>query len=374
MSRRARDTGSIYQSGGRWRATVHDASGRRRYLSAASKKQVTAKLREAERAVEKTGVVQSEKLTLGAFLNEWLAAVKSSLRPTTFASYSDNLRLHVRPTLGRVGLTRLAPTDVQRLINTQIEAGRSARSIKYANGILRNALTKAEKWGYVSRNVARLVEVPRVTRTEIHPLTPGQTSALLSSVAGTQDEAVYLAAVGLGLRKGELLGLRWEDVDLDAASVTVHHTLQRLGGVATLAEPKTAKSRRTVSAPAPVIAVLRDHRKRQLSERIAAGPVWQDLGFVFASPIGTPLDASAVTHRFHRQLAAAGLPRQRFHDLRHACASYLLAANVPMKVVQEILGHSQLSTTADIYSHVAPELQREAADRLGALLDRTAAS
>jgi integrase len=147
--------------------------------------------------------------------------------------------------------------------------------------------------------------------------------------------------------------------------------LQRIGGEVVLADPKTAKSRRTLAMPAPVLASLREHRRRQVAERLAVGEAWQDGGFVFASGIGTPLDASAVTHRFQRQLATAGLPRQRFHDLRHGCASYLLAAGVPLRVVQETLGHSQLSTTADVYAHVAPELQREAAERMGELLSRT---
>lgn len=157
--------------------------------------------------------------------------------------------------------------------------------------------------------------------------------------------------------------------EVASGTLTVVHTLQRIGGEVVLTDPKTAKSRRTLSVPAPVLASLREHRKRQLGERLAAGESWQDGGFVFCSEIGTPLDASAVTHRFQRQLAAAGLPRQRFHDLRHGAASYLLAAGVPLRVVQEVLGHSQLSTTADVYAHVLPELQQDAADRMGTLLE-----
>ncbi len=171
------------------------------------------------------------------------------------------------------------------------------------------------------------------------------------------------------MRQGELLALRWQDVDLEAGSVTVAHTLTRIGGVVTLAEPKTAKSRRSLSVPAPVMASLREHRRRQVAERLAVGETWRDLGFVFASGIGTPLEAHAVTHRLTRQLAAAGLPRVSFHSLRHAAASYLLSAGVPLRVVQEVLGHSQFATTADIYAHVAPELQADAAARMGTLLD-----
>ncbi len=219
----------------------------------------------------------------------------------------------------------------------------------------------------MARNVAKLVDVPRVQHAEVRPLTPSEAGRLLDSVTG-QDRALYLTALGLGLRQGELLGLRWQDADLTAGTISVAHTLQRIGRVVSLAEPKTSKSRRTLALPAPVLAALREQRKRQLAERLTAGASWQDGDFVFATPIGTPLDGSNVLHKFQRQVAAACLPRQRFHDLRHGCASYLLAAGVPMRVVMETLGHSQLSTTSDIYSHVLPELQRDAADRMGTLL------
>lgn len=264
---------------------------------------------------------------------------------------------------------------VPSLINAQLGAGRSARSVQYVHALIRTALAKAERWQLVPRNVARLVEAPKVRRTEIHPLTPTEAGLLLASVEG-QDRTLYLLALGLGLRQGEALGLRWRDVDLEAGSIEVKHTLQRIAGKVELCDPKTAKSRRSLSVPAPVLASLREQRRRQVAERLAAGDAWQGpdlsdpagIGYVFATPIGTPLDGSNVLHKFQRQLAAAGLPRQRFHDLRHGCASYLLAAGVPLRIVQEVLGHSQLSTTADIYAHVSPELQREAAERMGSLL------
>jgi integrase len=374
MTRRARETGSIYQrSDGRWAAAIrHD--GRRISLYGSTRKEVTGKLAEAGRSIAETGAVRSDRLTVDAYLDQWLEAVKPSLRPRTLGSYRDVLRLHVRPVLGRHVLARLTAADVQNVISAQLAAGRSARSVQYVHALIRAALGKAERWGLVARNVARLVDAPRVRRSEVRPLTPDQSAALLASVSGTQDETLYLAALGLGLRQGELLGLRWADVDLDAGTVAVRHTLQRIDGAPVLADPKTDKSRRTVTAPGPVVVALREHRRRQIADRLAAGPEWSDGDFVFTRDLGEPLDGSTVLHRFQRQLAAVGLPRVSFHSLRHACASYLLAAGVPMKVVQEVLGHSQLSTTADVYSHVAPELQREAAARLGAILERRATS
>jgi integrase len=370
MTRRARGTGSIWQRGdGRWAAAIHDASGRRRYLYAPSRKQITAKLAEAERAIETGAPVRSDRLTVDGFLTRWLDTVAPTLRPRTLESYAETARLHLRPGLGHLPLARLSVADVQGYLNGQLATGRSAAAVKYDHAVLRAALGKAERWQVVTRNVARLAEPPTVRRPEIRPLTPTEAGQLLASVSGTQDGTLYLVALGLGMRQGELLALRWQDVDLDAGTITVAHTLQRIGGTVTLAEPKTAKSRRSLSVPAPVLASLREHRKRQLAERLAVGSAWQDGGFVFASTIGTPLEAHAVSHRLTRQLAAAGVRRVSFHSLRHAAASYLLAAGVPLRVVQEVLGHSQLSTTADIYAHVSPELQADAAARMGTLLD-----
>lgn len=379
MTRRARGTGSIYQrADGRWTARFHDVTGKRVDLFARTKRDVTAKLGEALRAIETGAPVRSDRLTLDLYLDQWLKAVGPTLRPRTLDSYRDQLRLHVRPTLGHIALARLSAPQVQGLVNDQLAAGRSARGVEYTHAVLRTALAKAERWGLVARNVARLVDAPKVRRPEIRPLTPTEAGRLLASVQD-QDRTLYLLTLGLGLRQGEALALRWVDVDLDAGSVTIARTLQpgSRGIAPTLAEPKTAKSRRSLSLPPPVLAELREHRRRQIAERLVVGEAWQgpDLGnpavagYVFCSSLGLPLESHAVTHRLVRQLAAAGLPRVTFHSLRHAAASYLLSAGVPLRVVQEILGHSQLATTADIYSHVLPELQADAAARMGTLLD-----
>ncbi len=175
-------------------------------------------------------------------------------------------------------------------------------------------------------------------------------------------------AIASGLRQGELLGLRWDDVDLTAGTLTVRRALQRVAGTLTLVEPKTEKPQRTFNLPASAVAVLRVHRTRQLEHRLLAGSRLQDWGLVFPSELGTPLDATNVTHRFRAMLKREGLPRQRFHDLRHYCASLMLAQHVPARVVVDVLGHSQISLTMNTYSHVMPAMHRAAADRLDALL------
>ncbi len=313
----------------------------------------------------------SARLAFGTFLDQWLEAIRPTVRPRTFVSYSDTLRLHVRPDLGSIALTRLTASEIYQLLGRKLSGGLSPRTVQYIHAIVRRALGHAEKWGLVPRNVARLVEGPRVRRPEIAPLTPGEVRHLLAFVQGTREEALYTVAIAMGLRQGETLGLRWSDLDLQAARLTVRHSLQFLGRTPLLLAPKTTKSCRTLAMPAPVASVLREHRRRQLEERLAAGSAWHDLDYVFPNEIGEPQKRWPVTRRFQRTLEAAGIRRQRFHDLRHACASLLLAQGVPLRVVQEILGHSQLATTADVYTHVIPTLVEDAAVRMGEVLTAT---
>jgi integrase len=191
----------------------------------------------------------------------------------------------------------------------------------------------------------------------------------IAAPAGRHDDhaaalaALFVAAIGLGLRQGELLALRWEDVDLDRGIVMVRHTLRR--GDRELAEPKTERSRRTLAMPSAVTAALRQHRRRQLEERLAAGPAWEDREFVFATPHGRPLDGVNVAHDYQEALARAGLPRQRFHDLRHAYATLLLEDGVELAIISRALGHSVLSTTADVYG----AWTRDMAGRVAASMD-----
>jgi integrase len=202
----------------------------------------------------------------------------------------------------------------------------------------------------------------------VRTLSSEQARSFLDAVQGDRLEALYTVAIALGLRQGEILGLRWIDVDFDAGTITVARALQRVGGRLMFVPPKSARSLRTVSMPTTLVAALRAHRARQLQERLAAGPDWNPDDLVFTSSTGTPLDSRNVTRRFQAALERAGLPRMRFHDARHTCATLLLAQGVQPRVVMETLGHSQISLTMNTYAHVIPELQREAADRMEAVL------
>jgi integrase len=346
-----------------WRTTLGD--GRR--LSAYGKTRTEAKqlcLAKARQAA--AGIdVKAAKQTVGAFLETWLAdVVKPQLAPKTYASYRDTVRKHIIPTLGRIELAKLTPAHVQGLLREKERQGvLSSTTIAYVRTVLRIALNRALKWNLVERNVAALTDAPRKSRTEIVPLTPAQASAFLDTAAGDRLEALYLITSLLGLRLGEGLGLRWKDVDLETATLRVRQALQRVDGQLIFKEPKTEKSRRTLTLPAAAVEALRRHHDRQTFEA-AQSPYWRDQGLVFTNTIGGPLEPSNVLKRFKATLASVDLPEQRFHDLRHYAATFMLALGIPMRVVMEILGHTQMATTADLYSHVMPAAHREVADLL----------
>lgn len=325
--------------------------------------------------------VDAGRQTLARFLDTWLQAnAKPKVRVSTYRRYEQIVRVHLAPApFGRLRLEQLRPEHVDRLLEAKRQAGLSPRTRQYIRATLRRALNYARRSMYITINAAALSEPPSEEHHEIRPLTPGEAHQLLAALRGDRLEALYVVALSLGLRQGEALGLQWGDVDLDAGTVTVRRSLQKLKGddgelAYHFLDVKTRRSRRTIALPAPVVATLRAHRERQLEERKRA-PFWEmQWGeLIFATETGGPLHGATVTRRLQAILKDAGLPRQRFHDLRHAAASLMLAQGVPARVVMETLGHSTIAVTMNIYSHVMPELQRDAADRMGAFLAETAA-
>ena len=311
------------------------------------------------------------KLTVGAFLETWLTEVaRVTVRPRTYTSYRYVVGVHLSPGLGDLALASLSPADVQAFLNAKSASGLSPRTVGYLRGVLRGALAHAERTDLVTRNVARLARPPRVPHRRVSPLSVEQVRTFVAAIAGDRLEALYLVALGVGLRQGEILGLRWFDVDLGGGTLTVRHALARIDGRLELVEPKSVTSRRVVPLPAFVRDALLAHRVRQAGESLPLRPAPPDpfADLVFVTTHGTPLDGITITRRFQRILADAGLPRQRFHDLRHACASLLLAQGVPARVVMETLGHSEISLTLNTYSHVMPSVGREAAERMDQLL------
>ena len=355
---------------GLWQGAITLPDGRRKYLYG-SREEVRRKVASTIHAVETGTMSDARGIKLGEFLDQWLAeVVRPSVRPWTFAGYEVHVRLHLKPALGRIPLDRLTPLQVQEFLNDKAGSGLRPKSIRYILGTLRTALNQAMRWGLVARNAASLVASPRVEPYEIQPFTPGEAMTFLAAVKGNRLEALYSVALTMGLRQGEALGLRWQDVDLDLGYLRVSKQLQRIDGKAQLVEPKTRRSRRTIAMPASIVYALRGHHSRQQIEKAEAKEHWSENGLVFATPHGKPLDPTRISKQFHLHLAQAGLPQRRFHDLRHSCATLLLVQGVSPRVVMDVLGHSQIALTMNTYSHVIPELRREAADRMDELLDR----
>lgn len=368
--KRANNEGSIYKrSDGRWCAAISTDHGRRKFFYGKTRQEVAGKLATALKARQDGLPILAERQTVAQFLGGWLESVRPSLRPRTFVRYEQYVRLHAVPELGRVSLARLTPQHLQRLYANRLGAGLSPMSVRHLHAVLHRALGQAARWGLVGRNIADLVTPPRGKRYEMTTLTPGQARTFLEAAAGDRLEALYVLALTTGMRQGELLALRWQDVDLEGGTLQVRGTLQRTPDGLAIAEPKTSHSRRQVALTSMAVHALRRHRVVQASERLRLGAAWDDNDLVFANEVGRPLEVRNVLSRSFRPLVErAGLPRIRFHDLRHTAATLLLGRSVHPKVVAEMLGHSQISVTLDLYSHVTPTMQRQAAEALDTVL------
>ena len=368
--KRANGEGSLSRRpNGTWAAAISLPRGRRETFYSKTRDEARRKLVRAVRARDTGMLATSQRSTVGDFLDYWLAqVVRPNVRQWTYAGYEVHVRLHLKPALGHLRLDKLTPIHVQQFLNQKIADGMKPRSVRYIRGTLRTALSKAVKWDLISRNVAALVRGPRVERYDIRPLTPDEARSFLGAMKGDRLEALYAIALTMGLRQGEVLGLRWQDIDLETADLRVTKQLQRVDGKLQLVAPKTARSRRMLAVPASTVRSLREHRDRQLQEKAEVGKRWVETGLVFTNAQGNPLDASLLSKQFHQHLERAGLAQRRFHDLRHSCATLLLVQGVAPRVVMEVLGHSQIAMTMNTYSHVIPELQWQAARRMDALL------
>jgi integrase len=349
------------------RYTVETTTGKKRKtVYGKTREEAHEKLVEALSNRNKGLVFDADNIKVSEYLERWLAAsVRDTVRPTTFERYEQMVRLHICPALGKLKLKDLTPVHVRGLYREKLDAGLSPRTVQYVHVTLHKALKQAVMDGLIPRNATEAVKPPQVRREEMRPLAPEQVKVLLQATRDERLEALYVSAVTTGLRQGELLGLKWEDVDLEAGTLQVRRTLATAKGGPQLTAPKTKGSRRTVRLTQSAVDALRSHLERQLGEIDKAGSLWRENGLIFASETGDPLDRRYVTtHRFKPLLKRAGLPQIRFHDLRHTCATLLLGANVNPKIVSEMLGHASIAITLDTYSHVLPNMQSEAAKAL----------
>jgi integrase len=303
-----------------------------------------------------------ERQTVGAYLDYWLEhVVKPERRVTTYKGYETMVRVHITPVLGRVKLDELGPTDVRRLLAALREKqtsghgggprGLSPRMVQFAHAVLRNALSNAVREELVSRNAAKLVRISTPTYDVGTGLDPIAARAFLATITEDRLYALYLCAIVLGMRRGELLGLTWSAVDLDDERLVVRQALSWVAGRAVVQPPKTRASRRVIPLPDVVVTALRAHQVRQDVERETAGSAWEETGFVFITRHGRAMSPYTLTKYWHVVRERAGLDTLRFHDLRHTAVSLLLALGVPPHVVREIAGHSDIKVTMMVYAH-----------------------
>jgi len=369
--------GSVRRRGpGHWEIRFelgYDPNGKRirRFESVAgtrrdADRQLARRLHELE-----TGTLVSPgKLTVAAFASRWLEDTRATVAPRTFERYEEVVRLHVVPELGMHRLSELRVAHIVRAQQAWREAALAPRTVLKIHRIVFKMLDDAVRWQLLSVNPCAAVRAPHVERREMTALSLEQARSLLDQVSGTEHGVMLATAIHTGLRLGELRGLRWVDVDLESGRLSVTQTLQRVDGELRVGVTKTHRSRRAVTLAPQMVALLRHHRRRQVEAHLAAGDAWEDRwGIVFTDALGRPVSDMAVRWALWRALQAAGLPRVRLHDLRHTAATLMLGQGVHPKIVSEMLGHSTVAVTLDLYSHVTPTMQREAADRLGALLD-----
>jgi integrase len=384
MSKQGNGEGSIYEHrrggkkiGYRGAYTVHAADGpKRRYVSGKTREDVRQKLTRAMADRDGGLVFDAGALTVGEYLDRWLSdCVKGTVRESTFERYEYAIRPHIKPALGRVKLKSLTPAHVRGFYRAKLDGssdgspGLAPATVHKLHVVLHKALDQAVADGLIPRNVTDAVKVPRIEREEISPLTATEANRLIDAAVSVEDrlQALYVLAVHTGLRQGELLALKWDDLDLQAATLRVRRTLTYSGGKHSLAEPKTKKSRRTVRLTSVAAAALRDHLERQMEEMDRLGSLYQPGGLIFAGEAGGIINPSNLRNRsFARVLKRAGLSGRgvRFHDLRHTCATLLLSRNVNPKIVSEMLGHATIAITLDTYSHVLPDMQERAAKAL----------
>jgi integrase len=339
--------------------------------------------RDAERArtellarVDQGSYVEPSRLTVAVFLRQqWLPGLAGQVRPTTLHSYRTNLERYVLPRVGHVTLQRLTPAHLNGLYAALLAAGGkdgrplSARTVQAVHMTVRKALGDAARWDLLARNVAALASPPKPRRADMRTWTAAELRAFLEHVAGERLAALWMLAASTGMRRGELLGLRWTDVDLDLARVAVRQTLVQAGREVVVSEPKTSRGRRSIALDPRTIAALRAWRAAQAAERLAWGAAWTDSGLVFTREDGTPIHPEWLSDAFAWRVGRAGLPLIRLHDLRHTHASLGLAvAGGRVKVMSERLGHTSSSFTADAYQHLTPALEEQAAATVARLV------
>lgn len=365
MSKRGNGEGSIYQrkSDGKWVGSVTLGNGKRRVYYGKTRKEVQEKLKVALHEQQQGALVPASRQTVQTYLDYWLEAHKVTIRLSTYVKYQKLIK-YIVPILGDVPLQKLTPLQVQSFYAQKLQDGLAPKTVNSIHGLLHEALDQAVKWNMIPKNVCDLVSAPRISKKELQVLTREQARTLLKAVKEHRLETILLLAVTTGMRRGELLALRWQDVNLETGTLQIQRTVDYIpkhGYVET--EPKTKAGRRKIVLPSYVVEALKAHRLRQDAEKVVCGDLWVEKDLVFCGLHGNYFNPGYLWRSFSKFLRDIGLPHMRFHDLRHSAATILLEMNVHPKIVQELLGHSTIDMTMNMYSHVLPSLQKEVAER-----------
>lgn len=363
--RRGHNEGSVYyiKSKDRWAASVSIAPGKQKTFYFKTKQEAIRKKSEALRDLERGTLATGTRRKLGEYLIDWLENThKSRIRIGTYVNYKKKVKYIVDDSLGDVWIQKLTPEQVQDFLKKKLDEGLSSKTVHEIHGVLRVALKKAVRWGIVSKNVCDLVDPPKIVSREAVPLSVEQARSLVKHVQGHRLEVLLAMAVVTGMRRGELLALHWSDIDFEHHRLLVLHSVDYIAGYGYVTgEPKTASGKRWVSFPSFLFDMLKQHQARQLVFRDTAKK-WVDHDLVFPNLSGSYLHPNHMGEVFKKLLQDAGLPDIHFHDLRHSAATILLCMGVNIKVIQELLGHSDISITLRVYGHLLPSMQQAVVD------------
>ena len=379
---------------GKWCAAItlgvdEDGKQKRKFYYGKTRQEVAEKLNQAVNDVAKGTFVPTNKVTTTEWLHEWLNTYKRpSVGPSTFMDYEYLIPVHINPIIGKVLLKNLRPENLQRLYNVKSTSGKvvgngglSSSSVRHIHIVLHQALKQAVRNNLIPRNVSEGLELPQLKKTSVKVFTVEHQMKFLDILAGERLRAAFILALGTGVREGELLALRWQDVDLKSGTIRIEQSVRRCrvnfekdSPVKTkliFSSPKTDAGRRSIPLPEEVLIELIAHRKRQLVEKLAAGEIWEMSGLVFTTELGKVIEPRNFLRKYYQLLKSAELVHLKFHAAsRHTFATRLLEANEHPKVVQEMLGHASIVLTLDTYSHVLPEIKQAAAAKLNFLFQR----
>jgi integrase len=391
--KRGNGEGSISKrKDGRWQASIsigrdpETGKLKRSYIYGKTRKEVGDKLQQELHKLSSGIIIEDSKITVAQWMDQWLEAYKKpSVRPKTYESYEYIIRLHINPIIGLIKLKDLKPITLQNMYNIKYNKGRedgegglSARTVRYIHIILHQALKQAVENNLIPRNVSESTTLPMQTAKEIMVMSVEEQTKFLSAIKDERLAAAFMLELATGIRLGELLGLRWSDVDLDKGTIRINQALARIKDFDSnsdcntklvFQEPKTAAGKRTIPIPSPVLPIIKQHKWNQNCEKIAAVGSYNDLELVFCSEVGTPIEPRNLVRKFKSLLKKHELINTNFHSLRHTYATRLLESDVPAKVAQVLLGHSSIKMTMDTYSHVLPEIKTEEVKKIDYLFD-----